>query len=212
MAAAATMRPRPDFGLCPVRVPVRQPASAQRGFSFNNLDELSAIVFPGRQGFPHAVAHGGKLPDEPPRVRLARERAAELRESIRGTGSRADLAGRVRSAQALAGPGFWTFDVVLFADEWHIPLADTTGTSFRAGAARGTAVLFDYPTGTVLCAGDVTATTTSDRVEYRGQITTGYTTLQSMLDAEFDAEVERAIATAVEFRAGPPKPPPAPGE
>lgn len=205
MAGAAKLVPRLDLGPCPVELPMRQPVSAARGGSFNNLDSFGAIVFPGRKAFPYAVAHGGLLPSSPPRVDEVRSRAAELRERIRRPGRLEDHARTVESARAL-GEG-WTYDVVLFADVYERPFADAGGASFTPGRVHGIAVLYDYRSGSPLCAGEVTAESTSAHVEYTAQLLNEATTLQASLDAELDAEVERAIARGLRFRAGEPVPP-----
>jgi hypothetical protein len=203
MAQASTMVPRPDLGACPIRLPVRQPASAQNGFSFGGGDGFDAIVFPGRQGFPHAVAHGGVVPQEPPRVALARDLGERLRESIRQPSSQESHESTLATAREL-DDAFWTYDVVFFPDAYEAPRADVTGTSFSPGYASGVAVLYDYESGSALCAGEVSAETTSTAVDYQAQILNERSALQSMLDSEFQAEIERAIARGIRYRAGEP--------
>ncbi len=200
MAPARAMVPRPDLGACSIRLPLRQPASAAQGFSFGGGDTYNTIVIPGRQGFPHAVARAG-LPPEPPRVALARDLAERLREGIRRPSSREDLESIVTAARELRS-SFWTYDVVFFPEVWEAPHADVAGTTFSPGIATGVAVLYDYQSNRVLCAGNVTAQTTSTDIEFRSQILNEASTLQSMLDTEFEAEVERAIARALTYRAG----------
>jgi hypothetical protein len=201
MTDARAMVPAPELGDCPVRLPMRQPMSAQRGGSFNNLDSFDAIVFAGGQGFPHAVVHGEPLPEEPPRVTYARERVEELRRLIRGTGSHDDHAAWVTAAAELSGDAFWTYDVLFFPTEWRRPYADALGTTFTPGAASGPAVLYDYRQRSLACAGHVAATTTSQVVDYQAHLLEGGRTLQQMLDYEFDAELERAMAAALRSRA-----------
>lgn len=202
MAGASTLVPRPDLGPCPTRLPMRQPSSAERGFSFDNTESYDAIVFPGGQAFPHAVTRG-ELPSEPPRAASARERAAALRERIRREGSMEDLAAIVTEARQLASQ-FWTYDVVVFASRHERPSVDATGTAFSSGYLEGVAVLYDYASDRPLCAGAVTAQNTSQDVQYTAQILDQGSRLQSMLDLELHAEIERAVARGVRYLAGAP--------
>lgn len=185
--------------VCAHRLPVRQPSEAARGGSFNNLDSFTAFVFPGRQGFPHAIVRGS-LPHEPPRVEHARERARQLRERIRETGRTEDLAALAEQARGLAR-SFWSYDVVVFAETYQPPTTDALGTSFTPGHLRGRAVLYDYASDSIACAGDVEASTTSQAVDYSAQMFHERQALQSMLSTEMDAEVERAIARSMRFGA-----------
>ncbi|MBX3249047.1 MAG: hypothetical protein KF901_17850 [Myxococcales bacterium] len=190
----------PDEGVrCPFTLPVRQPAEAQRGGSFNNLDSFSAFVVPGHQSFPHVIVRG-ELPAEPPRVERARETAQELREQIRTTRRLVDHESTVRRAQSLQGD-FWSYDVAVFPSEYVPPMADAVGSSFSPGHMRGRAVLYDYSTRRVACAADFEAATTSQHVEYRAQLFQGGMTLDSMLRNEFAVEVERAIGRAMRWGA-----------
>lgn len=202
MSAAARVVPRPDLGACPIELPVRQPYDASRGGSFNNLDVFTAIVMPGGQGFPHAIAQGGP-PDVPPAIGAARATAARLRERIRQPGRVEDLAAIVAAAGAL-GEGL-THDVVLLARVLQRPVAAPGGHTFTPGRVSGVAVLYDYSTGAIACAGEVEAGTTSERVEYASQALFETSSLQAQITAEFDAEVERAIARSVQWRAGEPR-------
>lgn len=210
MSSAASLAPRPDLGPCPVRLPMRQPYSAERGGSFNNLDSFDAIVFAGGQAFPH-VRTRDALPAEPPRVALAREEASRLRQRIRGEGTVEQLAEIVTAARALAS-SFWTYDVVVFTTRWEPPSVGLAGASFDSGHVSGLAVLYDYQSERPLCAGSFTAENTSQAVEYTAHVLDGERTLQSMLDAELDAEVERAVARELRHLAGPPLEPVAPDE
>lgn len=199
MSRAAQVVPRPDLGACPIELPVRQPHDASRGGSFNNLDAFDAIVMPGRQGFPHAVARG-EPPEAPPAVEAARAAGARLRERIREPGRVEDFTAMVGAARALGGG--LTHDVVLLASELQRPVAAPGGHTFTPGHVRGVAVLYDYATGSIACAGEVEAGNTSARVEYAAQTLFETSSLQDQLTAEFDAEVERAIARGVRWRAG----------
>lgn len=200
-AMAEVRRVGPTEEACPLRLPLRQQASAERGASVNNLDRFDVLVFPGRQAFPHAIL-GRELPDDPPRVAHARERMKELAAAIRAENTVERLAQFVEAAKQLEGP-FWTHDVVVVPRVYVRPQADPTGISFTAGALEGVAVLYDYASNSLLCAGPVSAATTSESVEYRAQLLDGSNKLASMLDAEFDAEIERAIATGLRHRAAP---------
>jgi hypothetical protein len=199
MAGAARVEPRPDLGPCPIELPVRQPYDASRGGSFNNLDAFDAIVMPGRQGFPHAIAQSGP-PAVPPAVEAARAAAARLRERVREPGRVEDFAAMVEAARALGGS--LTHDVVLFASELQRPIAAPGGQTFTPGRVRGVAVLYDYGAGAIACAGAVDAGNTSERIEYASQTLFETSSLQDQLTAEFDSEVERAIARGVRWRAG----------
>jgi hypothetical protein len=147
MSGASRLVPRPDLGPCPIRLPLRQPFDASRGGSFNNLDTFSAIAFPGRQGFPHAILSGEQLPATPPRVDAVRSAAARLRERVRRQGRLEDFESMVQSARSLSES--WTFDVVLFASLYERPFAAPLGQSFAPGRVRGVAVLYDYRTNGV---------------------------------------------------------------
>jgi hypothetical protein len=199
MSRAAQVVPRPDLGRCPFQLPVRQPYDASRGGSFNNLDSFSAIVFPGSQGFPHAIAVND-LPPVPPGVETSRSRATRLRERIREPGRVESFADIVAAARGLSRR--LTYDVVLFASELERPRAAPDGRTFAPGRVRGVAVLYDYSAGSIACAGAVEARNTSTSVEYASQALFETSTLQEQIDAEFASEVERAIARAVQWRAG----------
>lgn len=202
MSSARSLVPRPDLGRCPVRLPMRQPYSAERGGSFNNLDSFDAIVFAGGQAFPYVQTRDA-LPAEPPRVALMRERVSELREQIRREDTLERLAGVVSAARGL-GDSFWTYDVVVFTTRAERPSVGLGGASFAPGHVSGLAVLFDYQSERPLCAGYFSAENTSQAVEYTAQILDDGRTLRSMLNAELDAEVERAIARELRHLAGPP--------
>lgn len=193
MVGAESLVPDRARGACHVTLPLRPPLSAQRGGSFNNLDDFTTMVAPGEQAFPLAVSRDGALPAEGPRVTLLRRRAAQLREAIRRRSLVASHAATVAAAEALAAPAFWTHDVVYFARVWQPPVA-LGATGFTPGHAEGTAVLFDYTAGLPRCIGDITADTTSTHVEYSAQQMHERGALQQWLTAEFDAQLERAIA------------------
>ncbi|MGE0788132.1 MAG: hypothetical protein AB7S26_20845 [Sandaracinaceae bacterium] len=195
-AATATADPA---SRCAYTLPMRQPNDASRGGSFNNLDQFNAIVFAGQQSFPHVVVSGAVLPSEPPRARLAREHAQDLRDRIRATRRLEDFAATVESAEALSG--FWSYDVVVLAEVYDRPSADALGTSFTPGYLAGRAVLYDYAADAVVCVGDVEAQTVSTAVDYSSQMFNERSTLQSMLNAEMDAEIERAVARGMGFGA-----------
>lgn len=203
MAPAIDYRPAPEAGPCPFELPVRQPAEAARGGSFNNLDSFDSIAIPGRQSFPYATVPVASeaVPDDPPRVVWAQDRAARVRERIRDRGTVEQIARVVSDAESLASDAYWTYDVLVFFSVMERPRADPTGTSFEQGLAGGTAIVYDYQANEIACAGNFIAETTSESVEYRSQVFNESYTLQHMLDAEFDAEIERAVARAVQDRA-----------
>ncbi len=203
MAAGSALVVRPDLGPCPIHVPLRAEGSAQDGYSVNNTQFFEALGFPGRPSFPWAQS---PVVGDAPRVAYARERIASLRASITRHDTLEILASEVRAAEELTG-AFWTYDVVIVATMWRMPSADVTGTSFEGGYVSGTAYLHDYASGSVLCAGSIEASTTSEVVDYRA---TGFDegrTLNDMLRAEMVGQIERAISRGVVYRAGPPLPP-----
>jgi hypothetical protein len=141
------------------------------------------------------------LPEAPPRVAWARETVGHLRERIRDDGTVEEIADVVASAETFGTDAYWTYDVVIFLAVYERPRADPSGTSFEAGLAGGTAILYDYARDEIACAANFMAETTSENIAYESQMFNESYTLQHMLDAEFDAELERAVARAMQHRA-----------
>ncbi len=198
----ADLEPRPDLGACPIRMPVRAISSSSSG-SFDQYD-LGVIAMPGRQLFPWAVEPVGA---DAPRVAAARERITDLRDAIDRHDSLENLAAVVDAATALSRT-FWTWDVVVVPGTWEMPTADAMGTTFDGGYVEGTAYLHDYASHTIACAARFEATVTRDAIDYQGSLVAPTASLGMILRSEMDAEIERAIARAMTYRAGPMLPPP----
>jgi hypothetical protein len=80
-----------------------------------------------------------------------------------------DLEALRQEAEALAAPGFWTWDLVVVLEDTAAPAAvDPTQNTFRGGAARGRAYAYDYAQQRIVCAGDFVARNAS-KVEYTSQ-------------------------------------------
>src|SRR5262249_14308008 len=92
----------------------------------------------------------------------------------------------VRDAEALAGPDFWTWDLVVLVDAQHVGGVDQAAKTFDGGVAVGEVYVFDYREGRITCAGKAVATNSAvvQGVQRLGQGSSIYGELARDLEAQ----------------------------
>jgi hypothetical protein len=179
--------PRPDLGACPTTLPRRQ--GALRGAAFPLLviehADLSATL--------PSQAIAGMLAD----VQRAETHVAGLRFEEASLYARA-LAQRDRLGT----------EVVFLASTWKRPRA-LGADSYEPGRIAGRALLYDFASGRVICAAEVEAASSKSvgyAYSYGAEVPIAYGRERSMeayVDDDLRTQLERAIADAMTFRAGP---------
>lgn len=182
---------RPTDTPCETHIPLRAPASAERGFSVSGTDDFEVLGFGGEPTFPWTPIGTASST----RVTLARREITRLRHRIREQGTLEDLARLVEDAHALES-SFWSYEVLVATDVWRAPRATTAGLGFEPGYVHGRAFVYDHGARAITCVGEFEASNTSETVEYRAGVLEGERSLERMLSAELDAEIERGIARA----------------
>jgi hypothetical protein len=187
-AIADDVVPRPDLGACPITLPA-----------------ASSLVA-GRTAFPLlSVARaevGETLPSQAVAGVLADVRRAEGHLAA-GRFEEAKL-----YARALDQPERFGYDVVLVARTAMEPRA-VSGHAYEPGEIEGQAYLYDFSSGRVVCAGDVTSKS-SREIGYvysdRSDTPPSLGPVASMGDAireDLQLQTERAIVAALRWRSGP---------
>jgi hypothetical protein len=114
-------------------------------------------------------------------------------------------------ARALERRAWIGHEVVLVASTWKKPRV-TSATSYEPGEIAGRAYVYDFAARRVACAADVHAAS-STRIGYAYATTHDAPSalgrdarLADSVDADLRASLERAVADAMTWRAGPPLP------
>jgi hypothetical protein len=187
-AIAQDLVARPDLGACPVALPtVPSLAHGRIPFPLLTIDRAELA---------------GTLPSQAIADVLADVRRAEGHLAA-GRFEEATL-----YARALDRPERFGYDVVLIAHA-STPVQALSNTAFEPGAIDGRAYLYDFASGRVICAGDVTARS-SPEIAYvysdRNDTPASLGPLASMGDAiknDLRLQTDRAIVAAMHWRAGP---------
>jgi hypothetical protein len=99
---------------------------------------------------------------------------------------------RKRSADELASPSFWSWDLVVDVErEATAGAVDTTKKTFQKGAASGRAYAYDHAKGAITCVGEFEASS-SDRVEFGAQRGHEHTMGTFAAGVDLDAQSIRA--------------------
>lgn len=187
-AIGADVVARPDLGACPVVLPAASSLAA------------------GRSSFPLLTLEraelDGTLPSQAVAGVLADVRRAETHLAA-GRFEEAKL-----YARALDRPERFGYDVVLVARSAKKPHA-LSGSEYEPGELEGQAYLYDFASGRVVCAGEISAKS-SKAIGYvysdRADTPPSLGPVASMGDAIRDdirLQTERSIVAAVRWRSGP---------
>jgi hypothetical protein len=193
-AFAGEIVARPDLGACPVELP-----------------RTSSLVL-GRASFPLLTVEraelDGALPSQAVAGVLTDVRRAEAHLAA-GRFEEAKL-----YARALDRPERFGYDVVLVAHAAKVPHA-LSGSVYEPGEIAGLAYIYDFATGSVVCAGEITAKSSkeigyvySDRTDTPPSLGP-VASMGNAIRDDIRRETERAIVAAVRWRSGPRMSPPA---
>jgi hypothetical protein len=179
--------PRPDRGACPVDLPHRS-------------GTLHGVAFPLL--VIERVAIGSTLPSQAVAGLIADIRRAESHVAL------AHFEEASLYARALARPDRLTYEVVFVASSWTKPLP-LGADSYVPGQTTGRAYLYDFASARVICAADV-HTTSSRAVSYAYSSGLDHPlaygrerSMETYVDDDFRAQLERAIADGMTSVAGP---------
>lgn len=188
-AVTSGVGPREDLGACPAALAV--PTGIARGHAF-----------------PLVVADRGEVEAR----KVPSQAIAEVLADVRRAEAHL-AAGRYEEAalyaQALAHPGRLVLDVVVVATKDERPTS-TSDASFVPGSVEGRAYLYDFASQRVVCAADVHAKSSSSigyayAIGHDAPAAAGRTaSLKDAIELDMRIQIERAVATAMRFRAGSP--------
>jgi hypothetical protein len=187
-AIGAGVVARPDLGACPVTLPRR--TGALHGAAFPLLVVNRADI-------------SSTLPSQAVAGLIADIHRAEM-HVVAAHFEEASL-----YARALSRPDRLGHEVVFLASTWKKPLA-RNDDSYEPGAIAGRAYLYDFASGSVICAADVDAASsrTVGYVYNEGQSTPiAYgreRSLEVYVDEDLAKQLERVIADRMTSRSGPP--------
>lgn len=181
--------PRADLGACPIRLP-----------------EASSLV-KGRAAFPLLVIERADLkealPSQAVAAVLSDVRRAEKHVAA-GHYEEASL-----YARALDRDDRFRYDVVLVAKQAKHPHA-VSGKEFTPGEVEGRAYLYDFASGKVVCAADITAKSSkeigyvfSDRADAPSSLG-AIAMMSDAIEEDIRLQTERAIVHEMKHRAGAP--------
>ncbi len=188
LAIAQDVGPRPDLGVCPI-----------------GLSRAPSLVH-SRAAFPLLIIGAAEVADPIPSQAVADVLADVGRAEARLAAGRFEEA--TLYARALDRPERFGYDVILVARATKQVRA-LSGNAYEPGEIEGRAYVFDFASGRVVCAGEVTARSSkaigyvySDRDDTPARLGP----VASMGDAireDIRWQTERAIIEAVRWRAGP---------
>ncbi len=184
----------PGEGACPVVAPPRPRGelAGKLGVGHGNgpdLDDWMRNVRAAQAAegsSSEAVLPAARLAEaKSPRRRLFEHRRDALEHAL-ADGTDREPAALVRDAEELAGPDFWTWDLVVVAGAQQTGGVDEEAKTFEGGIAVGEAYVFDYREGRVTCAGTAVATNSAvvQGVRRFGQGTAIYGELARDLEAQ----------------------------
>ena len=199
-AIAEGVGPRPDLGACPIALSARH--LAQHG--------ASASLVHRRAAFPLLIIDraepAGGVEDTMPSQAIAGVLADVRRAEAHLAAGR--FVEATLYARALDRPERFGYEVVLLARA-NKPVRALSGSAFEPGEIEGRAYVFDFASGRVVCAGDVTARSSreigyvysdrSDTPSWLGPVPS----LGDAIREDIRRQTERAIIEAVRFRSGP---------
>ncbi len=187
-AVTSEVAPREDLGACPITLTA--PGGIARGHAF-------PLVVVDR-----SEVEAGAVPSQAVAEVLGDVRRAEAHLAA-GRYEEASL-----YAQALQHPGRLVLDVVLVATESKRPAA-TSDSAFVPGEIGGRAYLYDFASQRVVCAADVRARS-SPSIGYAyaigidAPVASGRAaSLRDAVELDMRAQLERAVASAMRYRAAP---------
>ncbi|MBS2011278.1 MAG: hypothetical protein JST00_00085 [Deltaproteobacteria bacterium] len=182
--------PREDLGACPIR-----------------LAEPSSLVR-GRASFPLLTIERADLKESLPSQAVAAVLADVRRAEKHVAAGRYEEAALY--ARALDRDDRFDFDVVLVAKHSTRPRA-LSGTEFVPGEITGRAYVYDFRSGKVVCAADITAKSSkeigyvfSDRHDAPADLG-AVAMMTEAIEEDLRFQTERAIAREMKLRAGAPR-------